>query len=446
MKLLIILCILFSFQSVQAEENDIQPAKPVSFQDFTTPDMKKADGTFPVYQKEGRIYMEFPRQYDGREIEIGGQIDEGFGLTGRPVKSLGVVCLTIANSQTVEFRQPFYAERIMDPNCNYWEAFKSSNAPVAGEVYPAVAISQKGNPIIDITDVIKGAKKWISYPQYQDIRTISPEMSSILDVEAIPAAKAPQPFDGGMMLRMLRYHEAEGDQYAFNSMAIILPNGKKPLRLSLYLRLLPREGMPIRMAARDMKVQTIHFTDYSQNPYKAVDDSLVVRLNPQYPCKVYIDSLVPERYVEALQNGILAWNGILAKAKVKMRIQVSRIVKGSAPIYAPMLVSYDMGKKGVSSEKTVHPRTGEVLSCHINVGHDFKQPVTPAELQKQVQREFGAILGLVADTVETDRTSALTYLYCAPKSSQIYKDRELCQPYLPASKSVAVKKKKNIKV
>ena len=132
MKLLIILCILFSFQSVQAEENDIQPAKPVSFQDFTTPDMKKADGTFPVYQKEGRIYMEFPRQYDGREIEIGGQIDEGFGLTGRPVKSLGVVCLTIANSQTVEFRQPFYAERIMDPNCNYWEAFRSSNAPVAG--------------------------------------------------------------------------------------------------------------------------------------------------------------------------------------------------------------------------------------------------------------------------------------------------------------------------
>ena len=72
--------------------------------------------------------------------------------------------------------------------------------------------------------------------------------------------------------------------------------------------------------------------------------------------------------------------------------------------------------------------------------------VSAGELQKLVQREFGAILGLVADTVETDRTSDLTYLYCAPKSSQIYKDRELCQPYLPASKSVAVKKKKNSKV
>lgn len=446
MKILIFLCLLFSVQSMQAQEKETQPAKPLSFRDFSTPDMTKVDGTFPIYQKEGHIYMEFPRQYDGREIEIGGQIDEGFGMTGRPVKSLGVVCLDIAGPQTVEFRQPFYAERIMDPKCNYWEAFRSSNAPVAGEQYPAVAISEQGNPIIDITEVMTGEKEWISYPQYQEIRTLVPEMSRLVAAEAIPAAKAPQPSDGGMMMQIQRYHEAESDQYAFNSMAIILPNGNKPLRISLYVRLLPHEGMPIRMAARDMKVQTIHFTDYSQNPYKAVDDSLVVRLNPQHPCKVYIDSLVPDRYVEALQNGILAWNSVLAKAKVKMRLQVSRIAKGAAPIFAPMLVAYDMGKKGVSSEKTIHPRTGEILSCRINVGHDFKQPVTPAELQKQVQREFGSILGLAADSVETDRTSALTYLYCAPKSSQVYKDRDLCQPYLPASKSVAVKKKKNIKV
>lgn len=60
-------------------------------------------------------------------------------------------------------------------------------------------------------------------------------------------------------------------------MAIILPNASKPLLTSYYFNLLPPNGEPIRLCAKDIAAQTIHLNDYSQNPYTMVEDSLVVR-------------------------------------------------------------------------------------------------------------------------------------------------------------------------
>ena len=53
--------------------------------------MKKVDGILPVYQHNGKVYLEFPRSVWGREVLISAQIDRGFDLVNRPAKSLGVV-------------------------------------------------------------------------------------------------------------------------------------------------------------------------------------------------------------------------------------------------------------------------------------------------------------------------------------------------------------------
>lgn len=413
----------FSLLQVMGEEEQIVVPKP--FAEFFSENMKKTDGAFPVYQEGNRVYMEFPRKWNGREIEVSGQIDRGFGMINRSVKSLGVVRLTIPDSMSVEFLQPFYAERIMDRKSTYWDAFRASNVPVAGVEYPAVAISKVGNPIIDITDVVKGEKEWVSYSQYSEVRSLDPDMSRLNSVQTFLPVKGNVPDREGVELKLVRYHEAESEQYAYNSMAIILPNGSKPLYLSICIRLLPEEDMPIRLAAEGLDIQTIHFKDYSQNPYTVVDDSLVMRLHPNNACTVYVDSLVPNSYKAALQKGILSWNESLAKAKVKLRIHLNSIKPGIDAASVPFLVSYDMGKVGVSSQKTVHPRTGEILSFRMNIGHDFKKPLSPVELQKLIHQEFGQVLGLSKVSDDAAQLKALSYLYSAQKSRQVYQDREI---------------------
>lgn len=413
----------FSLLQVMGEEEQTVVPKP--FAEFLSENMKKTDGAFPVYQEGNRVYMEFPRKWNGREIEVSGQIDRGFGMINRSVKSLGVVRLSIPDSMSVEFLQPFYAERIMDRKSTYWDAFRASNVPVAGVEYPAVAISKEGNPIIDITDVVKGEKEWVSYSQYPDIRSLDPDMSKLNSVQTFLPVKGNVPDREGVELKLVRYHEAESEQYAYNSMAIILPNGSKPLYLSICIRLLPEEDMPIRLAAEGLDIQTIHFKDYSQNPYTVVDDSLVMRLHPNNACTVYVDSLVPNSYKAALQKGILSWNESLAKAKVKLRIHLNSIKPGIDAASVPFLVSYDMGKVGISSQKTVHPRTGEILSFRMNFGHDFKKPLSPVELQKLIHQEFGQVLGLSKVSDDAAQLKALSYLYSAQKSRQVYQDREI---------------------
>lgn len=414
-----------SFSQLQVMGEEEQTVVPKPFAEFFSENMKKTDGTFPVYQEDNRVYMEFPRKWNGREIEVSGQTDRGFGMINRSVKSLGVVRLAIPDSMSVEFLQPFYAERIMDRKSTYWDAFRASNVPVAGVEYPAVAISKVGNPIIDITDVVKGEKEWVSYSQYPDVRSLDPDMSRLNSVQTFLPVKGNVPDREGVELKLVRYHEAESEQYAYNSMAIILPNGSKPLYLSICIRLLPEEDMPIRLATEGLDIQTIHFKDYSQNPYTVVDDSLVMRLHPNNACTVYVDSLVPNSYKAALQKGILSWNESLAKAKVKLRIHLNSIKSGIDAASVPFLVSYDMGKVGVSSQKTVHPRTGEILSFRMNIGHDFKKPLSPVELQKLIHQEFGQVLGLSKVSDDAAQVNALSYLYSAQKSRQVYQDREI---------------------
>lgn len=422
---LIMFFLFSSFSLLQVMGEEEQTVVPKPFAEFFSENMKKTDGAFPVYQEGNRVYMEFPRKWNGREIEVSGQIDRGFGMINRSVKSLGVVRLAIPDSMSVEFLQPFYAERIMDRKSTYWDAFRASNVPVAGVEYPAVAISKVGNPIIDITDVVKGEKEWVSYSQYSEVRSLDPDMSRLNSVQTFLPVKGNVPDREGVELKLVRYHEAESEQYAYNSMAIILPNGSKPLYLSICIRLLPEEDMPIRLATEGLDIQTIHFKDYSQNPYTVVDDSLVMRLHPNNACTVYVDSLVPNSYKAALQKGILSWNESLAKAKVKLRIHLNSIKPGIDAASVPFLVSYDMGKVGVSSQKTVHPRTGEILSFRMNIGHDFKKPLSPVELQKLIHQEFGQVLGLSKVSDDAAQLKALSYLYSAQKSRQVYQDREI---------------------
>ena len=52
-----------------------------------------------------------------------------------------------------------------------------------------------------------------------------------------------------------------------------------------------------------------------------------------------------------------------------MKYADSKIV----PAEQRAFVSYDLMMPGIKSDFTCHPRTGEILSCRVNIGHGFQK-------------------------------------------------------------------------
>lgn len=389
--------------------------QPISYNNLVKTGTKLAEGVLPIYQHDNRVYMEFDRQLDGREMELRGQIDCGFGLIDRAVKSIGVVKLSVPDSATVVFNQPFYRDRILDSESPLAKAFSLSNGPTVGLTYRAAAVSDKGNPIVDITQLVDNGMEWFDCSQYSAIRSLIDGSGRLTDVHVSTS---------GVAMSVEREYETEAEQYSFNSMAIILPNASKPLLTSYYFNILPQNGQPIRLCARDIAAQTIHLNDYSQNPYTMVEDSLVVRWAANVPCVFYIDSLMPRQYRDAVAKGIESWNPVLTKAGLKKRLIVKHLEKQMKAVEQAIVVAYDFGGKGVTSEKTVHPRTGEILSCRLNIGHNSKSPITADELTKNIRKEVALILGIAPNANDQQTARALKYLYNPPANSNVYKDRE----------------------
>lgn len=334
---------------------------PKSFNEFFVEGMEKIDGIFPVYVWGDDVYLEIPRRYIGREIVIGGQIDRGFDLIGRPVKGLGVARIISTDEATVCFRQPFYSERMLDEKSPDMKAFSLSNVQPSGMAYPVVAYSKQQDPILRITDFLLTGNDWFSY-DYTIIRSMVSDLSKLIRVH---------PFDEGVSFTIRRYHEAEASANKYSSSSIVLPPASLPLEVTCVLRLLPEKKDRIRLADNRIPYQTIRFKDYSQHPYALVEDSLILRWDTSRPLVFYVDTLFPKEYFQAVKEGVLAWNEAFRKAGIRNALQVQYVGKQSISAEQKALISFDLREPGVKSALTYHPRTGEILSCRIHVGHGF---------------------------------------------------------------------------
>ncbi|WP_294545252.1 DUF5117 domain-containing protein [uncultured Bacteroides sp.] len=332
-----------------------------TFDEFFVAGMKKIDGVFPVYVGEKDIYLEIPDKYIGREIEVRGQIDRGFDLLNRPVNGLGVVRVMSPDKATICFQKPFYTERILDEKSVYQKSFSLSNIQPAGESYPVVAYSKEQGAIIRITEYLINGNDWFSY-DYGFIRSLVPELSEVTKIH---------PFVEGVSFTVRRYHGVEAERYMFSSSAIILPEGSMPLEVTCVVRLLPQKKDQIRLADYRIPYQTLTFKDYSQNPYCMVEDSLILRWDMSQPLIFYVDTLFPKEYFQAVKEGISVWNTAFRKAGIRDALQVKYANSKIIPAEQSAFISYDLRMPGIKSDFTYHPRTGEILSCRLNIGHGF---------------------------------------------------------------------------
>ena len=363
---LLFLCLCPLFLCAQnTQEGTLLPTK-----EFFQEGMQKTDGVLPVYLYNGKAYLEFPRTVWGRELLITAQIDRGFDLVNRPANSIGVVRVQVKGDKQVILEQPSYADRMP-------EVFQEATIQPQDHTYPVEAVSPEGGLIIDVTDLLSTGDEWFTY-NYQSIRTLDTQHVTITGASA---------FDEGVSFHIQRRHGYTPERANVSSAITMLPEGSMPLWLSCTIRLLPAEDMPVRLSAKDDGFQSITFGDHAQDPYKKLTDSLLIRwrmdvppadkqayakgkaVRPTHPVTLCVDRYFPEQFRPAIQAAVTAWNRAFLDAGFQDALCIKELKADDLTPTCQALISYDLGTASVERSFVHHPRTGEILSCRINVGH-----------------------------------------------------------------------------
>jgi hypothetical protein len=246
---------------------------------------------------------------------------------------------------------------------------------------------------------------------------------------------------------------------------LFLPQGYMPIELACTIKILSKNDMDIRLATNELNLNTIPFWDYSQNVHTVAKDSLAVRWNlgvsnnknldykggkliePLNYITFYIDSNCPKEYVNSIKTGVLDVNNYFKSLGYKNVLKVSLADKNMHLEGKRAVISYDFGEKGVNSKFIFNYRTGEILSCRINIGHGFmpdelysylfehgiddnrifKNEFAVAKdiLTKKISNEVLKVLG-VKDGISENDKSAIHWLYKEyPNISNCYGVRDM---------------------
>ena len=351
--------------------------QPLAFEDFFHGKMEKISGIFPVYRDSAKVYMEIPEHLLGRELEIRAQVNKGFDMVARPLESMGVVYLQKVDGHSIYVQRRLFSERVANKNNELYEALCKSNKQPVDIVYPVVAYSAGGKGyIIDVTEMLKTGDDWfkVAAPQVRDQDVSRARITGVHE------------FPDGVSFTIHRMYGFSPERLLDN---VIPPRGFLPLEIGCVVTLLPEREMRERFVDRRFGYHVISFLDYSQNPYRAESDSIIRKwnlgitegsrgeyrkgklVNPSHPLVFYIDTCCPSEFVPYIKEGVLAWNAAFEKAGFKNALRVKMADSETVLEEQRAVIAYDLSEAGIRTGYTFHPKTGEILSCRVNIGHGF---------------------------------------------------------------------------
>ena len=351
--------------------------QPLAFEDFFHGKMEKISGIFPVYRDSAKVYMEIPEHLLGRELEIRAQVNKGFDMVARPLESMGVVYLQKVDGHSIYVQRRLFSERVANKNNELYEALCKSNKQPVDIVYPVVAYSAGGKGyIIDVTEMLKTGDDWfkVATPQVRDQDVSRARITGVHE------------FPDGVSFTIHRMYGFSPERLLDN---VIPPRGFLPLEIGCVVTLLPEREMRERFVDRRFGYHVISFLDYSQNPYRAEKDSIIRKwnlgitedsrgeyrkgklVNPSHPLVFYIDTCCPSEFVPYIKEGVLAWNAAFEKAGFKNALRVKMADSETVLEEQRAVIAYDLSEAGIRTGYTFHPKTGEILSCRVNIGHGF---------------------------------------------------------------------------
>jgi hypothetical protein len=372
-----LLCLVICCWTVGKGVGQNTGKQPLAFEDFFHGKMEKISGILPVYRDSAKVYMEIPEHLLGRELEIRAQVNKGFDMVARPLESMGVVYLQKVDGHSIYVQRRLFSERVANKNNELYEALCKSNKQPVDIVYPVVAYSAGGKGyIIDVTEMLKTGDDWfkVATPQVRDQDASRARITGVHE------------FPDGVSFTIHRMYGFSPERLLDN---VIPPRGFLPLEIGCVVTLLPEREMRERFVDRRFGYHVISFLDYSQNPYRAEKDSIIRKwnlgitedsrgeyrkgklVNPSHPLVFYIDTCCPSEFVPYIKEGVLAWNAAFEKAGFKNALRVKMADSETVLEEQRAVIAYDLSEAGIRTGYTFHPKTGEILSCRVNIGHGF---------------------------------------------------------------------------
>ena len=209
----------------------------------------------PVYERNGRMYVEIEQTYLGREWMVLAQIDRGLGIRGKLLESKGIFRLEQGrDSMTLDVFAVFCPERVSDTTWMSNGLLKMSGLQTPVETWP-VAEKKETGYLIDVTDGIK--EKW--YVGDGKWGRIQYGRSEIITVDTCR---------NGACFTIRHYLECSPEQQVVE----MLPeSGSVPVEVSVALCLLPDRGLRNRGEDPDGLFRTQVYVDYGVNPFRCVE-------------------------------------------------------------------------------------------------------------------------------------------------------------------------------
>lgn len=363
--IIIALCLLFATTATAQEKTPAEKA-PMAYAAFFKKGMEKTEGSLPVYRQGDKYYMEIPDSLLGRDFLFTAQALRGTGGNGEFAKSLGVASFRKFQGHKVALYRDLATERLL----------VDGEIADAGELlqpveylYPIVAYGTDGkSPVIEITAIVKSGKDWFTLSRFA--AGSDAKESCINRVEKVR---------DGMKFNVMRVH-------SYGAKPRPGQKGYVPAEIDFTLRVLPREKMQVRLADTRVGFQNLAYQEYDLASGKVRKVSLIQRWNlEKEPLVFTLAPYIPDWIRPAIIEGITAWQEAFAEAGLNnvLQVRVADTTEDLSQLQA--LVTFSTLGDRVSSSMTTDPRTGEILSCRLNVPHS-----TPASLLVDYMIQCGA--------------------------------------------------------
>lgn len=359
------LCLLLAAGAMAQEKAPVGKA-PMAYAAFFKKGMEKTEGSLPVYQQGDKYYMEIPDSLLGRDFLFTAQAVRGTGGNGVFTKSLGVATFRMFQEHKLALYRDLMTERLSaDGDSDLTDELLQ---PVE-YLYPIVAYgTDQKSPIIDVTALVKNGKDWFTLSQFA--AGSEAKESYINRVEKVR---------DGMKFNVMRMH-------GFGAKPRPGQKGYVPVEIDFTLRVLPQEKMQVRLADPRVGYQKLNYQEYDMSSGKVRKVSVIQRWNlEKEPLVFTLAPYIPGWIRPAIIEGITAWQAAFAEAGLKDVLQVRMADSTEDLSQSRALVTFSTLEGRVSSTMISDPRTGEILSCRLNVPHS-----TPANLLVDYMIQCGA--------------------------------------------------------
>lgn len=346
---------------------------PMSYSQFREQKgLETTEGFYTVYNLGDKYYLEIPGETMGKDVLVTTQITDGYASFISPAS--GVVRFSKGRNNMLFVYRLRPVEVTDSADVYMAEALRKSGLIPVDYTYPIVANGEKdGDVIIDLTNELNNAGgNLFNVSGYSLLSHPDPVRSGIEGVRAI---------ENGVVFSVVRSQT----DYQNNPRNGAGSDIASTFKLGMVLQLLPEEEMKSRETHPAYGFETVSRMFYDTEKYTARKLEYIQRwrltaspeqlkqqkrgvpVQPERQIRVYIDPLIPQPFVESIENALAQWSSAFEKAGWKNVFRLTRAANDGALTYGTILFRWGSAYNDNNYAKIVNPVTGEILCARVNV-------------------------------------------------------------------------------